>query len=110
MSRHLAQILQMVDLSHPAYFSFHNLQSSHQIADDLLVPSQPADFYQQAYYTSQLEAETTDMSLVSGLEPLSYEATATRRTYSHRSKPRSWIPARPVAHEPTRFAFDEQDL
>ncbi|KAJ5975084.1 hypothetical protein N7481_008791 [Penicillium waksmanii] len=110
MSRHLAQVLQMVDLSHPAYFSFQNLQSSHQIAGHPSILDQSANFYPQPYYTWQPEPEPTRISPIPGPQPIPYNAIVTEPIYPHHHKPRSWIPARPVALESTGFEYDEQDL
>jgi hypothetical protein len=99
----------MVDLSHPAYFSFQNLQSSHQIAGDHSILDQSANFYQQPYYTCQPEPEPTRMSPIPTLQPIPYNDIVAEPTYAHHHKPRTWIPARPVVSEPGRFEYDDYD-
>lgn len=109
MSRHLAQILRMVDLSHPAYFSFQNLQSLHQIAGDPSILAESANFHQQPYHTYQPEPEPTRMSPIPDLQPIPCNAIVTESTYAHYHKPRTWIPARPVASEPGIFEYEDYD-
>jgi hypothetical protein len=116
MSRHLTQILQMVDLSHPAYFSFQNLQLSNPMAGDPSVLDLSSNIYLQPYSTCQPEAEPIQMSLIPELQPVSYNGLVTESettSYTHHHKPRTWIPARPVlqvAAEPSGFGHDHRDF
>lgn len=94
MTRHLADILKMINLSHPFYFSFQNLQTSQLIARD---PSTHDDSLSFSHQHREVEPEQSNIALFDTPAPLQLALPASKSR--PRRKPRTWIPARPVMRE-----------
>lgn len=91
MIRHLADILKEINISHPFYFSFQDLQSSNLAAWD---PSSHDNSFSFSHQPYEVESEQANLALFDTSLPLRpvFPASKSRR----RHKPRTWIPARPI--------------
>ncbi|KAJ5792065.1 uncharacterized protein N7503_008043 [Penicillium pulvis] len=94
MTRHLANILKTVNISHPFYFSFQDQQSSHLTAWDSSSHDDSFSFSHQPY---EAEAEQENLALLDTPAPLQPVFPASKSRPRH--KPRTWIPARPVTRD-----------
>lgn len=94
MIRHLADILMLINISHPFYFTFQNLQSSHLIAWD---PLSHDSSFSLSHQSCEVESEKANIALFDTAAPLQPEFLAPKSRPRH--KPRTWIPARPVTSD-----------
>ncbi|KAJ5540510.1 hypothetical protein N7494_005586 [Penicillium frequentans] len=94
MTCHLADILKMIDISHPFYFSFQDLQSSNLTARD---PSGHDGSFSFSHQPYEVEPDQANLALFDTSVPLQPVFPASKSRPRH--KPRTWIPARPITRD-----------